>query len=133
MTIRFDWGSIFSSIFEFFKVCFNMFIGLLQIPTTPYGLVKFISEHSYIIFGSETLSKIVLSIVPLIVSLVIAYLSKAFGVKKTGRFAFILTIVLYVVMLYLFLHFVTWIIIALIILFFTVEFIRTKAGDTYYE
>lgn len=81
------------TVYSFFKMIIEIFIDLTNIPTSFYELIQFFVKTDYTIFGSIILGKIVLFIVPLIVSLLITiFISK---ISKNKIFLSICEIALY--------------------------------------
>ena len=92
------------------------------IPTTQYGLVKFVAENNIFIFNSAVLTKIIFFITPFIVSHILGYLTSLFGIKsfkvKEG-----ISIFLYIMILYLFSSWEFWVIVSGTILILIVVYI----------
>lgn len=99
---------------NFGVMVFKMIYELSNIPTTQYGLVKFIAENNIVIMNNTILTKIIMFITPLIVSHILGYLTSLIGIKsfkiKEG-----LSIILYVMLLYLFSSWLFWLVIGVTI------------------
>lgn len=120
---------IISQVFwKFGVMMFKTIYELSDIPTTQYGLVKFIAENNIVIFNSSIFTKIVMFITPLIVSHVIGYLTTLVGIRsfkiKEG-----LSIILYLMILYLFSSCVFWLVIGVAVLTFVVTFILSITNN----
>ena len=101
-------NAFFTFIFEIAKVISIVIESALQLPTTPYGLVKFIADKNVIILNNQTLTMAVLYIVPLIVSHIVGHLmipQSRFGWKVKE----LISILLYIFILYLFSSLIFWI------------------------
>jgi hypothetical protein len=110
------------TIFKFGSMFVKMFIDISGIPTSQYGLVKYICENNLIILNSKFLTNVILFIVPIIGSHVVVYLLTMAHIKsvkvKEG-----LSIVLYLLFLYLFSSLVFWIILGVVLLLVVAFFI----------
>ena len=106
--------TLLSSMWKFGEVVFTAIKGALQIPTSPYGLVKFIAENNIVFFNNEELTKAFFFIIPLIVSHVIGYLP-TFIKRADWRISEVLSIALYALLIYLFSSVVFWIVVGSII------------------
>ena len=129
LNILFEAIKIISQVFwKFGVMMFKTIYELSDIPTTQYGLVKFIAENNIVIFNSSIFTKIVMFITPLIVSHVIGYLTTLVGIRsfkiKEG-----LSIILYLMILYLFSSWVFWLVIGVAVLTFVVTFILSITNN----
>ena len=78
--------------------------GLYQfsgIPTTQYGLVKYIAENNVLLFNSESFTKIIMFVTPPIVSHLIVCICDCFRIRGF-KVKEVLSIILYLVNLYIF-------------------------------
>ena len=106
---------LLSSIVGWINVVFELVEGIFQLPTTPYGLVKFIAENNIIFFNSAVLTKFFFHIIPLIVSHAVGYLLNPLG-KVNWKVKEAISILLYVVLINIFSSARFWIIIGLIVI-----------------
>ena len=107
---------------------FKTIYELSDISTTQYGLVKFIAENNIVIFNSSIFTKIVMFITPLIVSHVIGYLTKLVGIRSF-KIKEWLSIILYLMILYLFSSWVFWLVIGVAVLTVVVTFILSITNN----
>lgn len=115
LNILFEAIKIIGQVFwSFGTMIFKTIYELSDLPTTQYGLVKFIVKNNIVIFNNAIFTKIIMFITPLIVSHVVSYLTSLVGIKsfkiKEG-----LSILLYLMILYLFSSWVFWLIICILI------------------
>ena len=128
LNILFEAIKIIGQVFwSFGAMIFKIIYELSNLPTTQYGLVKFIAENNIVIFNSAIFTKIIMFVTPLIVSHMLVYLTTFFGIKsfkiKEG-----LSIILYLMILYLFSSWMFWLIIGSIILIVVTSLIISNAN-----
>ena len=118
-------GVLFYTIWNFGLAIGKALYQLLGIPTTQYGLVKYIVENNLLLLNSASLTKIIMFVTPLIVSHLIVYLCDLFRIRaikvKEG-----ISIVLYLIILYAFSMWQFWLIIGIITLFIIVVLVLSN-------
>lgn len=97
----------FEKIFPIIETIDNM-------PKTLYELVKLFFEENYIFFGNKVITKILMLVIPLIVSIIITCFTKIFG-KTNYKIKTIMSIALYIGFVKLFSVWYFWLILLLII------------------
>ena len=104
-------------LFTIWSVGLAFVKGLYQlsgIPTTQYGLVKYIAENNVLLFNNEAFTKIIMFVTPLIVSHLIVYICDCFRIRGFKEKE-VLSIILYLVILYIFSMWQFWLIIGIIV------------------
>lgn len=103
------WMTFKSFGIEMIKFLYN----LSGLPTTRYGLVQFICDKNLVFFNNEILTSVLLWIAPLLVSHIIVYFCDKFKIRNI-KDKEILSIILYVLILYLFSSWIFWTIVGVI-------------------
>lgn len=98
-----------------FKELFIKFYELLSFPKTPYEFTQLICENSVLFFNSPILTKVIFSIVPLMVSFIVGLIliNKC---KSNSGIREITSIIIYLVLLYLLSLWYIWLLIILVII-----------------
>lgn len=117
---------LFYTIWNFLKIILSLIYDLFGIPTSQYELVKYIFENNVILFNNEIITKIIMFIIPYIVSYILSF----FVIKKHSKDFVVLSIVLYLLILFLFSFYQFWIIIGGVLLVVSIV-ILTRKIDRY--
>ena len=118
--------ALFIPFYYLGKAIITVFIDLLSIPTSPYGLVKFLVSKD-IIFHSETLTRILVLLASVLVSLLVSLIAKTIGDKdKNGSGYGLISIVLFLLIMTLFSSWVFWLVIGIIVILIVLYAILNK-------
>lgn len=113
---------LFYTIWNFFKIILSLIYDLFGIPTSQYELVKYIFENNIILFNNEIITKIIMFIIPYIVSYILSF----FAIKKHSKDSVVLSIVLYLLILFLFSFYQYWIFIGGVLLVVSIVILTSK-------
>ena len=104
---------VLTTIWLYAKAIFNALYYLSSIPTSVYGLVQFLVEKDYYVLN-DTFTKVLLFIAPLVVSHILVYLCDLFKLRRIVEKE-IISVGLYVAILYLFTLWQFWVAVVVII------------------